>query len=86
MTRKRVNIDVDQKLLDWIDTTAAVLGATRTETARAMIRYFVGLNPPPMALKSLIEAYRGAANQSRSAALAFHHAASRQLQTQHHSE
>lgn len=65
MTRTRINIDIDAKLLGWLDTTAQVVGATRTETARALLRMMSAENPQYHAVKKLIEEQREQTNQSR---------------------
>jgi ribosomal protein S9 len=65
MTRTRINIDIGPNLLGWLDTTATVVGATRTETARALLQMMSDTNPQYQAVKTLIEDHREQSNQSR---------------------
>lgn len=65
MTRTRINIDVNDHLLAWINLTATVVGATRTETARALLELMSDSNPRYDAVKKQIEDHRARSNQSR---------------------
>ena len=66
MTRNRINIDVDPHLLNWIDLTATIVGANRTETARALLAMMSESNPRYDTLKTRIVERRAKTNQSRS--------------------
>lgn len=66
MTRNRINIDVDPHLLKWIDLTATIVGANRTETARALLKMMSESNPRYDTLKTRIAERRAEMNQSRS--------------------
>lgn len=78
MTRTRINIDVDNNLLGWIDLTATVVGATRTETARALLQIMSGSQQDHAGLTGLIRNHREHSNQSRAASLAARRQAQRQ--------
>lgn len=75
MTRNRINIDVDTRLIKWLDLTAKIVGATRTETARALLTMMSENKPQHNEIVMLIEQYREQSNQSRSEAVAAYHSA-----------
>ena len=39
VTRNRINIDVDDRMDNWISLTAKVAGVSKTETARALLAH-----------------------------------------------
>lgn len=80
MTRTRINIDVNERLLGWIDTTAKVLGATRTETARALLEYtrILEHSISQEAVKQLVSQAQQDVNQARSRTQTAFHQARRQ--------
>lgn len=66
MTRNRINIDVDERLNNWLTTCADTLGYSKTETARAILEFtranHVG---DPFDLDRIIKEQRRLANRAR---------------------
>lgn len=66
MTRNRINIDVDAEQDAWLELTARVVGATKTEVTRALVTYNAVYEPPVIdTLKDVVRNQRAAANQRR---------------------
>lgn len=66
MTRNRINIDVDERLNNWLTTCADTLGYSKTETARAILE-FTRANHlgDPFDLDRIIKEQRRLANRAR---------------------
>lgn len=66
MTRERINIDLDGKDHAWIALTAQIVGATKTEVARAIIIYMRHHDAMTRnELQGIIKTQRLLANQKR---------------------
>ena len=66
MTRERINIDLDGKDHAWLSLTAQIVGATKTEVARAIIVYMRQNNAIAQNdLQGIIRTQRLLANQKR---------------------
>lgn len=66
MTRERINIDLDGKDHAWIALTAQIVGATKTEVARAIIIYMRHHDAMTRnELQRIIKTQRLLANQKR---------------------
>lgn len=66
MTRTRINIDLDGKHHEWLELTAKIVGATKTEVARAIIIYMRHHDAMTRGqLQGIIERQRLDANQKR---------------------
>lgn len=66
MTRHRINIDLDTTNHEWLELTARIVGATKTEVARAMLNYTrMYDNYTHDEIKRYVEDHRHAANQAR---------------------
>lgn len=66
MTRTRINIDVDEHQHQWLELTARVVGATKTEVARALVEAASSYAPPATDdLEATIKKQRLLANQKR---------------------
>lgn len=66
MTRHRINIDLDSHHHEWLELTARVVGATKTEVARAILVYMRHHNAMPHhELQGMIKTQRLDANQKR---------------------
>ena len=66
MNRTRINIDVDEHQHQWLELTARVVGATKTEVARALVEAASSYAPPATDdLEATIKKQRLLANQKR---------------------
>lgn len=66
MTRNRINIDLDNHHHEWLEFTAKVVGATKTEVVRALVEAATDYSPPAMDdLEWSIKKQRQLANQKR---------------------
>ena len=66
VTRHRINIDLDNHHHEWLELTARIVGATKTEVARAMLTYTQHYdNYTNDEIKQYVEDYRQQANQAR---------------------
>lgn len=66
MTRNRINIDLDNTHHNWLELTARIVGATKTEVARAMLAYtrmYDNYNADE--IKKYVNEHRQQANQAR---------------------
>lgn len=66
MTRNRINIDLDNEHHEWLDLTARIVGATKTEVARALLTYTrLYDNYTDEEIKQYVNEHRQQANQAR---------------------
>jgi len=66
VTRHRINIDLDNHHHEWLELTARIVGATKTEVARALVEAATNYSPPAMDdLEWSIKKQRQLANQKR---------------------
>ena len=79
MTRHRINIDLDNHHHEWLELTARIVGATKTEVARAIIIYMRHHDAMTRnELQGIIKTQRLDANQKRSGRQKAHRQAQRE--------